>query len=216
VIDLVIFDCDGVLVDSESIGCRIDATLLTEVGYPITAAQVIARFSGISFANMIAAIEADMSRPLPADFVARSEALVWAAYEAELAALPGVADAVRALARPVCVASSSEPESLRRKLAMTGLLALFDPHLFSGAQVKRGKPAPDLFHFAADTMGVGPDRCLVVEDSVAGVTAARAAGMRVLGFTGAGHCPPDQAARLAAAGAVTVFDNLRDLPDLVG
>ena len=213
--ELVIFDCDGVLVDSEAISCRIDAEVLTEVGYPITMEQVVARFSGVALEDMLAIIEADMGRPLPDAYHEAMSGRVWAAYEAELEALPHVATTVRELELPVCVASGSAPHSLRRKLEITGLSDLFAPHLFSRAQVPNGKPAPDLFLFAAAQMGVTPDRCLVIEDSVPGVTAGRAAGMRVFGFTGAGHVAPDISDQLTAAGAACVFDDMRELADLI-
>ncbi|MEQ9641006.1 MAG: HAD family hydrolase [Alphaproteobacteria bacterium] len=214
-VDLVIFDCDGVLVDSETISCRVDAEILTEVGYPITMEQVVARFSGVALEDMLAAIEADWGRPLPDRYHEAMSGRVWAAYEAELEALPYVAEAVRGLDRPVCVASGSAPDSLRRKLKIAGLTELFAPHLFSRAQVTNGKPAPDLFLFAAERMGFAPERCLVIEDSVPGVTAGRAAGMRVLGYTGAGHASPDLSERLVAAGAAHVFNDMRALTSLI-
>lgn len=128
---------------------------------------------------------------------------------------PHVADAIGALELPVCVASSSSPESLRLSLGLVGLYERLALHIFSVTQVVRGKPAPDLFLFAAREMGVAPHRCVVVEDSLAGVKGAITAGMTVLGFTGASHCGPGHAAALAREGATVVFDDMRRLPTLV-
>ena len=139
-----------------------------------------------------------------------------AAFEAELTAMAGIAEAVGLLTLPFCVASSSDPVRLRRSLGLTGLLPLFEGRVFSSAQVARGKPFPDLFLFAAERMGIAPDNCLVIEDSVPGVQAARAAGMRVVGFTGGGHWSHDRAGRdLLAAGAATVFSAHADLGRIV-
>lgn len=215
-LDLVIFDCDGVLIDSEVLASRIDALALAEIGIPITTEEVLARYVGISTATMLADIAARYGVALPEGFAATLQARVLDAFERELATIPGVEAAIDALPHRLCVASSSTPERLRHALALTGLLARFDPHIFSAVQVARGKPAPDLFLFAAERMGVRPERCLVVEDSIAGVRAARAAGMAVLGFTGGGHCGPGHGARLAEAGAAVIFSEMARLPALLG
>src|SRR5262249_60230426 len=132
-----------------------------------------------------------------------------------LKAIAGVAAAIAAIEAPKCVASSGTPEKIRHGLECAGLFDLLSPHIFSATQVERGKPAPDLFLFAALKMGAAPERCLVIEDSVAGVTGAVAAGMIVLGFHGGSHCLPGHADRLRAAGATLVFDDMRELHDLV-
>ncbi len=212
---LVIFDCDGVLVDSEAIACRVDAEILSALGFPIAFEEFRDRYVGISTATMCADIEARHGRRLPADIADRLLAAVLAAFEAELAPIPGIPEALRAIGAPRCVASSSDPPRIRRSLEIAGLLGLFEPHLFSATMVARGKPAPDIFLHAAASMGVAPRGCVVVEDSIPGVQAARAAGMRVLGFTGGGHCGPGHGARLAAAGAALVFDDMAQLPRLV-
>ena len=129
--------------------------------------------------------------------------------------MPGIADVLTMIAAPVCVASSSSPERLRCALECVGLYDHFAPHIFSATMVVRGKPAPDLFLFAAEQMQAAPSRCLVIEDSVAGIQAARAAGMAVLGFCGGGHCGPAHAERLARAGAEIVFRDMRRLPHLL-
>jgi HAD superfamily hydrolase (TIGR01509 family) len=214
--DLVIFDCDGVLIDSEVIACRIDAACLAEIGFPITVEDILDRYVGISVAGMLADLEQRHGRKLPADFPALLRQRAEAAFAAELTTIPGIEAALDGLSRPICVASSSAPERLRHSLSLVGLYERFAPHIFSSAQVARGKPAPDLFLFAAERMGAAPRRCLVIEDSLAGVTAARDAGMTVLGFTGGGHCRPGHGARLSDAGAAAVFADMGELPGLVG
>jgi len=213
--ELVIFDCDGVLVDSEAIACRVLAELLSDLGYPITVDQCRDRFTGISIPSLIAKVEADWGRDLPSDFETRVSDRDRAAFARELQPIPGVAAAVDEINLPVCVASSGSPEKIRHSLTVTGLLGRFEPNLFSASQVARGKPVPDLFLHAAAGMGVDPSGCVVIEDSIAGVTAAIAAGMRVLGFAGGGHCGPGYADGLSAAGVPVVFDDMRNLPDLL-
>ena len=213
--DLVIFDCDGVLIDSEVIACRVDAACLAEEGIAITADEIIERYVGLSLATMLNDIETRYARRLPADFPARVRTHITAAFESELRALPGVEEAVRAVSTARCVASSSGLDRLAHALTMTGLVDLFAPHIFSATQVARGKPAPDLFLFAAERMGVGPASCLVIEDSVAGVRAAVAAGMAVIGFTGGGHCRSGHGERLLSAGAHTTVDHMDRLAALL-
>jgi HAD superfamily hydrolase (TIGR01509 family) len=213
--DLVIFDCDGVLIDSETIGCRTEAVCLAAIGISITPEEMVDRYGGMSLAAMFADLETRYRRRLPADFAQTVHARIAAAFEAELAAIAGVETVLAALTCRVCVASGSVPERLRHSLSLTGLLRYFDPHVFSATQVRHGKPAPDLFLFAARAMDVAPEACLVIEDSIAGVHAAIAAGMRVYGFDGGGHCRPGHGDRLAAAGAALVFGRMADLPALM-
>jgi HAD superfamily hydrolase (TIGR01509 family) len=212
---LVIFDCDGVLIDSELIACRVDAECLTEIGVPTTAKFIQENFVGVSSRVMFERVERDHGRSLPADFPAMLQQRLSAAFDDELEAIAGVADMLPALGVKACVASSSQPERLRHTLGVTGLWQHFEPHVFSAAMVRNGKPAPDLFLYAAEKMGMRPPDCVVVEDSRAGVAAGRAAGMRVLGFTGGGHCAPDHGARLREAGADAVFADMRKLPELL-
>jgi HAD superfamily hydrolase (TIGR01509 family) len=214
-VELVIFDCDGVLVDSELIGCRVEAEELSRAGFAITADEILRRFTGITARETFRTLEAERGQRLPEGFDERVRQEICAAFAQELAAVAGVAQALGRIALPVCVASSSDPTRIEHSLKVTGLLERFAPHLFSAAAVARGKPAPDLFLHAAARMATPPARCLVVEDSVAGVQAAVAAGMRVLGFSGASHCPPGHAACLEAAGAIRTFAAMPELPDLL-
>lgn len=213
--ELVIFDCDGVLVDSEMISSRTMAALLTEHGYAIDDQQCRERFTGLSLPSLMRLVEEDWGRSLPADFEERVVERDKVAFAAELRAVPGVAETVARLARPRCVASSGTLDKIRRNLRLTGLLELFEPHLFSARMVARGKPAPDLFLHAAAAMGVAPTHCLVIEDSTAGIEAALAAGMAVFGFNGGGHCGPGHADMLRRAGADIVFDRMETLPELL-
>lgn len=211
-IELVIFDCDGVLVDSERLAVRVEAQLLTELGWPLTEADVLDRFVGRSDAYMYAQIDAHLGRPVP-EFAEQYVERLHAAFADELTAVPGVEDALDELVElglRTCVASSGTHEKMARTLGLTGLRAYFDGRIFSATEVEHGKPAPDLFLHAARNMGVDPDRCVVVEDSRSGVEAARAAGMRSLGFAG-GLTPPDW---LEGPDTV-VFDDMATLTSLL-
>jgi HAD superfamily hydrolase (TIGR01509 family) len=214
--DLIIFDCDGVLVDSEVISCRAHAATLTRHGYPITADQVLDRFLGVSDREARMAIEAELGRNLPADFEAQMKQAALQRYADELRLVPYIAETIAAIDLPKCVASSGTPEKIRHGLTCAGLYDALVPHIFSATQVRNGKPAPDLFLFAAEQMKVPPARCVVIEDSVPGITGARAAGMTVLGFYGGSHCRPGYAATLRAAGATVTFDDMRQLPGMIG
>ena len=210
-VGLVIFDCDGVLVDSEMLACGVEARALTAAGYPITTAEVAHRYVGVSDGDMRRAIEQESGRTLPDDHVARCAAELEDVFRRELRAVQGIAavvDAVKASGRPVCVASSSSPERLRLALGLTGLWERFAPHVFSAKMVARGKPAPDLFLLAAREMAVEPAACLVVEDSAPGI---RAAGMTPIGFTGGSHCGAGHDARLREAGAEPICADARAL-----
>ncbi|CAH1656695.1 HAD family hydrolase [Hyphomicrobiales bacterium] len=212
-VDLVIYDCDGTLIDSETLYGEVSLALCCEIGLTQwTLADYNAHLVGIPLADGFKVIEAALGRPLPSDFESRIEDGVAARLESELRALPGVREALTLLAGRRCVASSTSLAPLRRNLGLAGLIDLFDPHVFSASQVARGKPAPDVFLFAAAQMGVQPANCLVLEDSVPGIQAARAAGMRVAGFTGAAHDKARMRERLLAAGAVTVVDSYADWP----
>ena len=211
--ELIVFDCDGVLVDSEPIANRVMAEAISALGWPLTAADCIARFKGHHFDTIIAAIEDRLGRPVPADWLPDMRAATDAAFERELEPVPGVVavlDAVAASGTACCVASQGPLEKMAVSLGVTGLRARFEGRIFSAYQVARGKPHPDLFLFAAETMGVAPPDCVVIEDSPLGVTAATAAGMGVLGFA-----PEGGGADLAAAGAV-LFRDMADLPGLLG
>jgi HAD superfamily hydrolase (TIGR01509 family) len=214
-IDLVIFDCDGVLVDSEVISCRAHAETLTRHGYPITPEQVLERFLGMSDREARQTIETEICRKLPDDFEAQMKQAALRRYTDELPTIPHVGAAIAAIGLPKCVASSGTPDKIRHGLTCAGLYDLLAPSIFSASQVERGKPAPDLFLFAAAQMRTAPARCIVIEDSIPGITGALAAGMTVLGFHGGSHCRPDYHQPLRAAGAALTFDDMRQLPDLI-
>jgi HAD superfamily hydrolase (TIGR01509 family) len=213
--ELIIFDCDGVLIDSEIIVCRLVSEVLTDLGYPITLEGVIERFAGRPQREMVADIEADWGRSLPDSFFAECKLRTAEAYRTELRPIDGVRQVLDAIDIPVCVASSAYPEKLRLGLQSTGLYDKLAPNLISASFVARGKPDPDVFAYAAGWMRRPVTECVVVEDSIPGVQAGRRAGMRVIGFTGGSHCPPGHAERLIEAGAETVLAHMQDLPTLV-
>jgi HAD superfamily hydrolase (TIGR01509 family) len=206
----VIFDCDGVLIDSERLAIEVDVKMLHELGWPLSEAEVIERFVGRSDRETRAAIEAHLGRKLPAGWEARAKRLYWEVFAAGLAPVDGILDALDRIALPSCVASSGTHEHLHYTLGLTGLYDRFAGRIFSAEDVARGKPAPDLFLYAAQRMGASPAGCVVVEDSRAGVHAARAAGMRVLAFAG-GLSP----ARLLDGPGTIVFEDMRELPGLL-
>jgi HAD superfamily hydrolase (TIGR01509 family) len=211
---LLIFDCDGVLVDSEPLACAIDAEILTGLGFPYTPEEIASRFVGTSLKDMIRRIEAEHGRPLPDDFGEQVSGTLLARFETDLQPVSAVREAILALPYRRCVASSSTPDRIALSLRVTGLSDLFEC-AFSSVEVRHGKPAPDLFLHAAARMNTSPERCAVIEDSLAGVQAARAAGMRVIGFTGGGHCGPTHAAALMDVGATITVAHMRDLPAAV-
>jgi len=207
---LLIFDCDGVLVDSEPIANRVLGQMLAGQGLHLAPAAMDELFLGRSMAACLAQAAALLGRPLPENFEAEHDRRLFAALRAELQAMPGVIRLLDGLATPYCVASNGSPAKLRLSLRQAGLLPRFAGRLFSAAEVARSKPAPDLFLHAARCMGVAPAACVVVEDSPAGVAAGVAAGMTVFGFAA---CTP--AARLREAGAQRVFATMDELPGLL-
>jgi HAD superfamily hydrolase (TIGR01509 family) len=207
--DLIIFDCDGVLVDSEPIVNRIFAAMLAEIGLPMTCEETIQQFLGCAQASVVSTIEQRLGQPLPPRFMADFATRMYAALRSELQPVPGIVSTLDRIAAPICVASSGDRAKIRTSLEVTGLLRRFEGRLFSATEVPRGKPFPDLFLWAAQRMGAPPHGCAVVEDSPIGVTAGVAAGMRVFGY--ARLSPPE---RLAAAGAL-VFSDMAALPDLL-
>jgi HAD superfamily hydrolase (TIGR01509 family) len=208
--ELVIFDCDGVLVDSERIAIRLDVEVLGELGWTLTEEEVVERFVGISQADMVRQVEEHLGRKLPQAWDEHFVPRYRAALEAELAPVEGIVEALDAITTPKCVASSSMHERIRFSLGLTDLLDRFEGRIFSATDVPRGKPAPDLFLHAAEALGVAPRACAVIEDSAYGVAAARAAGMRAFGYAGG----VTLATRLEGEGTV-VFDDMRDLPRLL-
>lgn len=210
--DLVIFDCDGVLLDSEILFARVLADCLAEAGFPaLDVSGALALGFGRNRDTLLAAIEDRLGRPPPPDFIEVMRARSSALLASELRPMKGIAELLAGLSVPRCVASNGHHERVRERLALAGLLRFFDPHVFGASQVARGKPAPDLFLFAAARLGARPERCLVIEDSPIGVTAARAAGMTAIGFCGGSHCPEGHAGTLLAAGAAHAFPHAADL-----
>ena len=210
---LVIFDCDGVLVDSERIAVKVDAVALAELGWELDEAEIVERFMGRTDADMDAEIAAHLGRPLPPGWAEDVQRRYRAALEAELTPVDGVVEALDALAArgvATCVASSGTHEKLRFTLGLTGLRPRFEGRIFSAEDVTRGKPAPDLFLHAAAAMDAAPEECAVVEDSRPGVEAARAAGMQVLAYA-SGLTSPE---RLAGPGT-RLFADMRELPGLL-
>ena len=198
------------LIDSERIAVRVDQVVLARLGWPLSEAEIIERFMGRSEAYMTGEIEAAIGRPLADGWDAEFNPLYHEALAAELRPVDGIVDALDRISIPTCVASSSTHERLRFTLGLTGLLDRFEGRIFSATDVANGKPAPDLFLHAAATLGADPARCAVVEDSIYGVEAARAAGMHTFAYAG-GLTPAD---RLAGP-ATTVFHDMRELPELL-
>ncbi|MFE4517852.1 HAD family hydrolase [Kitasatospora sp. NPDC056783] len=209
-IELVIFDCDGVLVDSEVIAVRVVVRLAAEMGWPLTEAEVIEKFVGRSEAACHAVVAERLGEEAATLYDKRFRELHAEAVDAGLTPVAGLPEALDAITLPTCVASSGTHEKMRHTLGRTGLYDRFAGRIFSATEVGRGKPAPDLFLHAARTMGVDPAACVVVEDSNPGVRAARAAGMRSLGYAGG----VTAAERLAGPGTV-VFEDMRELPGLI-
>ncbi|MBA2465124.1 MAG: HAD-IA family hydrolase [Nocardioidaceae bacterium] len=207
--DLVLFDCDGVLVDSERLTVGVEARVLTALGWPMTAEEVVSRWMGRSSAAQLLEIADRLGAEAASTYDELSTRDVHAAFDQHLRAVAGVETVLDHLDREgvaTCVASSGTPDRIRRTLRITGLWDRFEGRVFSAVEVPQGKPAPDLFLHAASGMAVRPSRCAVVEDSVYGVRAAVAAGMPAYGYAGGLTSGAD----LAAAGATT-FEEMRDL-----
>ncbi len=209
--DLVIFDCDGVLIDSEALACKCLAELLQRHGIDVALEAVFERFLGRSISAVASHFQA-LGRAMPDGFPAELRGLVRKSFADSLHAMADVERVLRSLDIAYCVASSSDLERVNFSLELTGLSALFAGRVFTAQMVQSGKPAPDLFLYAAASMAAEPARTLVIEDSVSGVQAGKAAGMTVWGFVGGSHyASRDGRALLAAAGADQVFDRMADL-----
>lgn len=209
--ELVIFDCDGVLVDSEPIANRVFAEMLAELGVQSSLEDMYENFVGHPMSYCMQLVAQRLGRAPPGDFETKLQERTFAAFEDQsLQAMPGIVDALDQIVMPMCVASSGEIEKMRLTLGMTGLLPRFEARLFSVTQVERGKPAPDIYLFAAQTMGVAPARCVVIEDSPIGAQAGLRAGMTVIGF--AAHTP---AKKLIEVGVQRTFTDMRDLPAIL-
>ena len=198
-VDLVIFDCDGVLIDSEIISAQMLVAELARLGVAIDLDYVARHFLGRSYPTVMQQIREEFGLNLPEAFEEQYRNRLLAAFERDLTIMPGVAEVVAGLAVPYCIATSSSPRRARRSLEIVAFPGLEETPLFTASMVEHGKPAPDLFLLAAEKMGVKPRDCLVIEDSLNGIRAARAAGMEVLRFTGGTHLqgrdltPPDDA-----------------------
>ncbi len=210
--DLVIFDCDGVLVDSEAISASTLAENLSAIGLPTSVDYVMEHYLGRSFGTVAADFLRRAGRPLPDDFAEHWYSQLFATFRRELQPVAGVVPLLRRLTIPMCVASSSAPARLALTLEVTGLAEIFGANVFDASMVSRGKPAPDLFLLCAARMGAAPHRTLVVEDSVTGVRAAAAAGMTVWGFVGGAHLRGrDATDMLRTAGASRIFASMAEL-----
>lgn len=217
--DAVIFDCDGVLIDSETIAHDVELEAMARLGLSFDSDKYKARFQGLAVRDWSAALnedhQAQLGRPLPDGFVEALSAEITRRVLADIRPIAGAVEAARAFAGLKAIASSSPKHELHGKIRGLGLWDDFDGHVYSGDDVERGKPAPDLFLLSAARLQVPAARCIVIEDSVNGVKAGLAAGMIVWGFTGGPHCLPDQAERLTGAGAVRVVTHMRDLATLL-
>ncbi|MFC4625089.1 HAD family hydrolase [Daeguia caeni] len=214
---LIIFDCDGVLVDSEIIAAEVEAKLLTEAGYAIDAEEIAERFAGLTWQDILMTIEREIDIPLSASLIDANKAILDERLKNEVQLIDDVAEAIPAIRLPKCVCSNSTTERLEMMLKRTELYDLFAPNIFSAREVGNGKTKPDanVFLHAARHFNVDPAQVIVIEDSVHGVQGARAAGMRVVGFTGAAHSYRGHADRLTDAGAETVIHRHKDLPGVI-
>ncbi len=212
---VIIFDCNGVLVDSEPIVAAVAAEEFNRVGIPLTPELVSRYFFGRRPADMFATVEAATRRKLPPNFAAGVAAATLKRLRSEMRAMPHIAHALTWLRGPKCVASSSPRDRICISLETAGLSRFFEPNFFSASDVPNGKPAPDLFLYAAGRMGVRPAECIVVEDSPAGVAAAAAAGMTPVGFVGGSHAGTGLGEQLTAAGARTIVADMRHLKSTI-
>ena len=213
--NLVIFDCDGVLINSEEIYLTSEIEFLSKAGFQVERGAYMEAFMGLSpdawRVKIGAAARERNGHPLPENFFESLHTFIMKRFESEIRSISGVRSVVSNLESLCCVASSTPLPELQWKLEHAGIADLFAPNIFSADMVDRGKPAPDLFLHAAATLAIEPRRCVVVEDSVNGVVAGKAAGMKVIGFTGGDHCPPDHETILMNNGAQVVIDDFAKL-----
>jgi HAD superfamily hydrolase (TIGR01509 family) len=208
--ELLIFDCDGVLVDSEMITNRVFAGMLNELGIPVSIEDTFERFVGRSMPQCLEIITGLLGHPVPEGFVEDYTARSRAALKRELKAVPDIETVLAAVELPFCVASSGSHEKMQTTLGLTGLLPKFQGKMYSVTDVAKPKPFPDVFLHAASRQGVVPSACAVIEDTPTGVRAGVAAGMTVFGY-----CALTPRARLIEAGAHHTFEHMRDLPSLI-
>ncbi|HTO32963.1 MAG TPA: HAD family phosphatase [Pararhizobium sp.] len=216
-IDLILFDCDGVLVDSEIIASEVEAELLTEAGYPISTEEMAERFAGMTWHNTLLAIEKEADIPFSATLITRNEAILDKRLASDVEIINGVQPMLAQIKLPHGICSNSTSARLAMMLGKVGIKEHFGKHIYSARDLgeDRVKPKPDIFLHGAKQFGVDPSRVLVIEDSVHGVHAAIAAGMRVVGFTGASHSYPSHADKLTEAGAETVISRMSALPAVI-
>ena len=211
---LIIFDCDGVLIDSEILSARVDSEILREFGYEVAPEDLAHRFAGFTTERIFQLAGEELGRAVPEEAIRRAEVETDRRLAADVEPIAGVHEMLDLLDGPRCICSNSRAERLQVSLTKAGLWDRFRPYVFSARDVGegRGKPAPDVFLHAARLFEADPADAIVIEDSVAGVTAGAAAGMRVIGFTGASHSWPGHAESLMDAGATTVVRRLSDVP----
>ncbi|MCA1489624.1 HAD family hydrolase [Sinorhizobium alkalisoli] len=216
-IDLIIFDCDGVLVDSEIIASEVQAALVSEAGYPISIDEMNERFAGMTWRDTLLTIEKEANVPLSASLIDKVDTILDQRLARDVRIIDGVLPVLMQLTLPHCICSNSTSERLATMLGKVGIRDHFGPHIYSARDLgpDRVKPKPDIFLHGAAQFGRDPSRVLVIEDSVHGVHGARAAGMRVVGFTGGKHTYPSHADRLTDAGAETVISRMASLPGVV-
>jgi len=216
-LDLIIFDCDGVLVDSEIVAARVEAELLKKAGHEISAEELSERYSGLTFRDILLSIEREAQILFQASLIDTAETLIDKRLAREVKAIEGVGYAVATLPYKKCICSNSTRSRIETMLKRARLVGLFDDVIFSSAETPtaRPKPAPDVFLYAAKEFDADPKDCVVIEDSTHGIHGAKAAGMRVVGFTGGSHSWPGHADALTAAGAETVINRMSDLPAIV-
>ncbi len=216
-IDLILFDCDGVLVDSEIIASEIEAELLTEAGYPISTEEMAERFAGLTWHHALLEIEREADIPLSASLLKRHDEVLDKRLERDVKIIEGVRPMLAGLKLPHGICSNSTSARLAMMLGKLGIKDHFGKHIYSARDLgeDRVKPKPDIYLHGAKQFGIDPSRVLVVEDSVHGIHAARAAGMRAVGFTGASHTYPSHADKLTDAGAETVISRMAALPGTI-
>ena len=213
---LVIFDCDGVLVDSEPISFAVLRQTLTSAGVELEESHAYRQFLGKSMASITRMIAEEFEIALSEDHIESMLTELYARFQAELQPIPVIVDMLAGLTLPHCVASSSQPERIRLSLTKTGLIGFFEPNIFSATMVRKGKPEPDLFLHAAKSMGFAPGDCIVVEDSPAGIQAAHSAGMKVFAFTGGSHAALSNLREIVEGLKPTaIFDDMKTLPELI-
>jgi HAD superfamily hydrolase (TIGR01509 family) len=216
--DLVIFDCDGVLVDSEIIASRVEAELISRAGFEISPEEISLNYAGLTFKEIMLRIEEKANIPFQASLIDQAEAITDRRLALDVRAIEGAREAILSVDGPRCVCSNSRMERIELMLGKVGLLPLFAGNIFSSLATPSGKPkpAPDVFLYAAGRLKADPAKTFVIEDSVHGIAGAKAAGMRVIGFTGASHTYPGHADALTDAGAETVIRRWAELKPVLG